>query len=314
MNPLLSVHLITYNNEKHIDSTIRSILMQKTSFIYEIVIGDDCSLDKTPEILEKYAKEMPSIIRYKQNVKQLGILGNFKTTLDRCQGKYVFDIAGDDLLKSTFALQKMVDILQKDSNIGFVDSGYDEFYESTNKTIHFKNKALLNCNKEDYIHRLLIGEIIPIGLCFNKQQLYNWVDFDDYLQMKITIEDYPILVDLVMNSKFERINEPLHIYRIHKNSYSHQQLFDRQLFDKNQMLKLVSFFSKKYSLAPNILMNHKKEYYKGVLYLAGFFGKKALGKEMYETLKKPMNLRLALYYFSSQFSVIRKLIRLFRKI
>ena len=313
MNPLLSVHLITYNNEKHVDSTIRSILMQKTSFNYEIVIGDDCSLDRTPEILEKYAKEMPSIIRYKQNNKQLGILGNFKTTLDRCQGKYVFDIAGDDLLKDVYALQKMVDVLQKDSNISFVDSGYDELYENTNKIIPFKNKALLNCDKKDYINNLLLGEIIPIGLCFNKQQLYNWVNFKDYLEMNITIEDYPILVDLVMNSNFERINESLHTYRIHKNSYSHQQFFDKQLFDKNQMLKLVSFFSKKYSLDPNILINYKKEYYKGVLYLSGFYGKKTLGREMYKALEKPIDLHLIIYYFSSQFSILRKLIRPFRK-
>jgi glycosyltransferase involved in cell wall biosynthesis len=121
----LSVHLITYNNEKHIEETLQSILKQKVDFNYEIVVGDDCSIDNTLDIIIKYQLAYPNLFNIKKNEKQLGILGNFKATLDRCNGLYVFDIAGDDLLKHENTLQKMVDVLKGNNNLGFVDSGVD---------------------------------------------------------------------------------------------------------------------------------------------------------------------------------------------
>src|SRR5690606_20748885 len=129
----LSVHLITYNNEKHIEETLQSILKQKVDFNYEIVVGDDCSTDDTLNIINKYQLAHPNLFNIKKNDKQLGILGNFKATLDRCNGLYIFDIAGDDLLTHEHALQKMVDILKEKNNLGFVDSGVALLDEKKNR-------------------------------------------------------------------------------------------------------------------------------------------------------------------------------------
>ena len=150
----LSIHLITYNNEKHIEDTLQSILKQNVDFEYEIVVGDDCSTDDSLKIINQYSEKHPSLFNVKKNETQLGILKNFKTTLDRCKGAYVFDIAGDDMLKTNDALQKMVNILNKNTNLGFVDSGFDNF----NEVIYKKDLKLdrlkhLNENdvKVDYI-------------------------------------------------------------------------------------------------------------------------------------------------------------------
>ena len=205
----LSVHLITYNNEKHIEETLQSILKQKVDFNYEIVVGDDCSTDNTIRIINEYQLIHPHLFNIKINEKQLGILGNFKATLDRCKGRYVFDIAGDDLLKHEYSLQKMVDILKSDARLGFVDSGFDKFYEKDGSIKYFSNKIELKLSKKLYLEQVLLGRLTTIGVCFNKKHLYEFVNFDTYLENKITIEDYPILVDLVMNSSFKTINESL---------------------------------------------------------------------------------------------------------
>ena len=203
---LLSVHLITYNNQQHIEETLQSILRQNVDFDYEIVVGDDCSTDKTLEIINQYSEKHPSLFKIKKNDTQLGILKNFKVTLDRCNGTYLFDIAGDDMLKTNNALQKMVNILNKNTNLGFVDSGFDSFNEEINIIIPFKNKSTLNSSKCAYKETILLGKISPIGHCYRKELLYKYVDFSKYLDMNITIEDYPILVDMVMNTDFETIN------------------------------------------------------------------------------------------------------------
>ena len=51
MQPIVSVLMITYNHEKYIAEAVESVLMQKTNFDYESVIGEDCSTNRTREIV-----------------------------------------------------------------------------------------------------------------------------------------------------------------------------------------------------------------------------------------------------------------------
>ena len=310
--PTLSVHLLTFNSEKHIKTTLDSILSQKTNFDFEIVIGDDNSKDTTNAILEQYANTHPKRINYKRNPEQLGILKNFKTTLDRCKGTYIFDIAGDDYLKHEYALQKMVDCIQKNDALGFIDSGYDILYDHSGTIKSYVNKAYIRSSKALYKAQLLQGKIYPVGVCYNRKHLLQHVDFNTYIEMGLTIEDYPILMDLVMHTEFDCVDESLHVYRVHVDSFSHKNKFDAQLKLKQQMLNLVRYFSKKYQLPPTEVSNYEMTYKNETLHLSGAYGEKALGKKMYLELKGHRNILSHVHYLSSQFYIFRKFISIFR--
>lgn len=304
---LLSVHLLTYNNEKHIEVTLESIVNQKVNFEYEIVIGDDCSTDNTLDILTKYKLKYPTLIKLKRNKTQLGILKNFKTTLDRCNGKYVFDIAGDDIIQSENALQIMVDALQKDTNIGFVDCGYDRLDDKNGRIIRFKNRSIITASKTAYLNAVLMGKIIPVGLCYNKDLLYQYVDFETYFKMNLTIEDYPILVDMIMNTNFSRITKSLVTYRVHDTSYSHKKTFENHSFLNNQMRNLFDYMAKKYSYPQNIKQSFHNNSLKELLFFAGYFEKKELGKKVFQNIKSK-NVKDYIHYYASQNKLFRKLI------
>ena len=51
----LSVIMTTYNHERYIAEAIESVLRQQTSFGVEIVVGEDCSTDRTLNIVRDYA-------------------------------------------------------------------------------------------------------------------------------------------------------------------------------------------------------------------------------------------------------------------
>jgi hypothetical protein len=233
--------------------------------------------------------------------------------LDRCKGTYIFDIAGDDMLKQDYSLQKMVYSLTKDSSLGFVDSGFDALNQTKNTLTKFSNKNTIHASKNDYKTTLLLGKLNPIGICFNKAYLYKYVDFDTYINKKITIDDYPILVDLIMNSNFITIKESLHIYRSHDQSYSHEKDFNNQLFLKTQMKNLFNYFSYKYDYPKEIVEVYFKNHNKEVLFLAGYFENKKIGQESFKKIKSKSAMDY-IHYFASQNHTFRKLLSKVKKL
>lgn len=109
--PKVSVCMITYNHEKYIAQAIESVLMQKTNFDYELVIGEDCSTDKTKKVIIKYKNRYPDKIKAIMNKKNLGMIPNFIQNLRACSGQYIALLEGDDYWTSPHKLQRQVDFL-----------------------------------------------------------------------------------------------------------------------------------------------------------------------------------------------------------
>src|SRR5207253_8901086 len=61
--PKISIMLITYNHEKYIAQALESVLMQETEYDYEINVIEDCSTDKTQEIVTQYVRKYPNIVK-----------------------------------------------------------------------------------------------------------------------------------------------------------------------------------------------------------------------------------------------------------
>lgn len=109
--PKVSVLMITYNHEKFIAQAIESALMQETNFDFEIVIGEDCSTDKTRSILLDYVSRYPDRIRVLLPKNKLGMHLNFIQTYEACQGEFIAILEGDDYWTNSHKLQKQVDFL-----------------------------------------------------------------------------------------------------------------------------------------------------------------------------------------------------------
>ncbi len=71
--------MVTYNHEEYIAQAIEIAIMQKTNFDYEIVIGEDCSTDRTRMICLDFQKRYPNKIRLLLPEKNLGMIPNFIT-------------------------------------------------------------------------------------------------------------------------------------------------------------------------------------------------------------------------------------------
>ena len=71
--PILSIYIPVYNHEKYIRKSLDSVIMQRTQYPFEVLIGDDCSTDRTRKILEE--NNIPHI----SLIQNLGIGGAVQT-------------------------------------------------------------------------------------------------------------------------------------------------------------------------------------------------------------------------------------------
>ena len=94
--PVISISCVTYNHEKYISEAVDSFLMQETEYAFEVVIGEDCSTDKTLEIVKKYKEQYPRIIKLIEWPENVGAEKNWLTVLENCKGKYIANCEGDD--------------------------------------------------------------------------------------------------------------------------------------------------------------------------------------------------------------------------
>lgn len=114
--PMVSVCMTAYNQEQYIGQAIESVLIQRASFDYEVVIGEDCSNDRTAEIVREYAAANTGTIRVLPNSENLGYRRNWERTLAACRGNYVAFLEGDDYWTCPDKLQRQVEALEANSD------------------------------------------------------------------------------------------------------------------------------------------------------------------------------------------------------
>lgn len=107
----LSVLMITFNHEAYIAQALDSVLAQQTDFEFEIVIGEDCSADRTRAILLDYQRAHPDRIRLLLHANNVGMHANFAATYAACRGEYIALLEGDDWWSAAHKLQRQVDLL-----------------------------------------------------------------------------------------------------------------------------------------------------------------------------------------------------------
>lgn len=95
---LVSFFMVSYNQERYISEALEGAFAQ-TYQPLEIILSDDCSSDKTFEIMRKMVSQYkgPHRIVLNQNEYNLGLCGNVNRILDLASGELVVIAAGDDI-------------------------------------------------------------------------------------------------------------------------------------------------------------------------------------------------------------------------
>lgn len=109
----ISIVIAVYNHEKYIRKAIDSVLMQKTKYTYEVLIGEDCSTDSSRDILKSMETELPSNFHFFYRKNNYGAKRNFEDLYMRMKGKYYIILEGDDYWTYEYKLQEECAFLEE---------------------------------------------------------------------------------------------------------------------------------------------------------------------------------------------------------
>ena len=139
----VSICCITYNHEHYIKQCIEGFLMQKTDFLYEILIYDDASLDGTQKIIREYEMLYPEIVHpiyQSDNQYSKGVRPINKFNFERAKGEFIAMCEGDDYWIDPHKLQEQVDFLELNPNysVSFHAAEYKDFKANISRIHSYK--------------------------------------------------------------------------------------------------------------------------------------------------------------------------------
>jgi len=93
--PKISVIIISYKQENLIKRALDSLIVQK-DYLYEICVSDDCSPDRTWDVLLDYQRRYPTLFKLHRNEPNVGIFENIEQCWTMPTGDIIYMMAGDD--------------------------------------------------------------------------------------------------------------------------------------------------------------------------------------------------------------------------
>ena len=245
--PLVSVCCITYNHGPYIEDALEGFLIQETYFPIEILIHDDASTDKTPDIIRKYEAAYPNIVKpiyQAENQYSKGVKISLNFNYPRAKGKYVAFCEGDDYWIDPLKLKKQVNFLEANVDYGLVCTARFILYQNKNKIV--KNK-LTNITFS-FFDLLIRNRITTLTVLLRKNLLLQY--HNDILPETKSwkMGDYPIWLWFAKNSKIHFISDRTAVYRRIQNTMSRPKSLAQKIQFARSIFEIKTYFINKYGL------------------------------------------------------------------
>lgn len=253
--PKVSVCIPVYNCERFIGEAIESVLKQSFKD-FELLVIDNCSTDKTVEVIKAFRDERIHLI---QNETNVGMLGNWNKCVAEARGEFIKLLPADDFIYPG-SLERQYKVLEKDTNKRIaVVCGRKNVINDSGKVLFtrgFSNKEM-EIGSKKAINRIIaagsniLGE--PGAIMFRKEIIEKTGPFVADI---FYVLDLNMWMKMLLHGNLYTIPEPVSAFRISPVSESIKQI-STQKRDVDRFLKTV-YENKSYQVSTF-------SYYRGLL-------------------------------------------------
>ncbi len=216
-HPRVSIAIPVYNVEAYVAQAIESVLKQ-TWTDFELIIIDDASTDRTPEIIRSFADRDPRI-RVLRNPVRLKMVGNWNRCLAEARGEYLQMVMADDLLRPG-AVAAAVDMFERFPSAVLV-SWQCLFIDAQGKPLTVRRnfsgtglipsaaafRALMRCN--------VLGE--PTSVCLRRSRQRQCGEFVERYEH---VPDWHLWLRMLEAGDLAYVDSVLSCFRVHDKSNS----------------------------------------------------------------------------------------------
>lgn len=208
----VSVWMSAYNHQDYIEQCLDSVLNQKTNFEFDIVLGEDCSADRTREIVIDYKKKYPDKFKLYLPEKNIGMMAMDLATWRMCTGEYVALLNGDDYWTDENKLQTQVDFLESNPDA----------------VMCFHKAKVMNETTGDSFESVFLesGNILPMESLLRGYSpiMTGTVMYRNVLEIPewfadLHCGDMPTFLLLAQKGNIKYIDRMMSVYRIHSNGH-----------------------------------------------------------------------------------------------
>lgn len=214
IGPVVSIVLPTFNGERYLRQAVESCLGQSYRNI-ELIIVDDCSVDRTPEIIKSYTDPRIVVIRNRRNK---GLPRSLNIGFSKASGDYLTWTSDDNEYKVT-AIAEMLQFLQSAPAVDFVCADLTEYYEGSNEERY-----------RSIPDELDLRESNMVGACFlyTRKLQQKIGQFDDRYSL---VEDYDYWLRISKSFTMRHLPVNLYYYRYHSGALTSRKLLSVLVMD-----------------------------------------------------------------------------------
>lgn len=279
--PLISVIIPAYNHEHFVEETIRSVLCQTWPNL-ELLVIDDGSSDGTWDVLQKLKPECEERFArvFMDRQPNQGTCATMNRLLAESRGKYLFDIASDDVIADRETIELEAAVLESDPEY-VLAVGNDDMIDEHSKRITwdrhrnivpfdakeasadmasqavYKGRSPFEPEIFGSYESLLWNNYIPNGYLIRRSALPD----GPFFTKKAPMEDWHLMLHLAKTGKMKYIDRILYHYRWHSGNTSkkiyHMQdmkyrtwCYEREQLRREGRTDLLVFFEQKPCLHP----------------------------------------------------------------
>lgn len=210
--PLLSVWCTAYNHEKYIRDALEGFLMQKTNFIFEVVVHDDASTDGTAEILGEYEKKYPQLFRViyetenQYSKHRYNQKFGFSLMRKESRGKYIALCEGDDYWTDSNKLQMQIDYMEAHPDCVMTGHSCVIWDCKTDE----KRELKLSQEKDISVSGLIndVENITTASIIIR----HDMLDMDEFFY-NVSVGDYPLKLFCLTKGKVHYFDKTMSTYR-----------------------------------------------------------------------------------------------------
>lgn len=277
----ISIVTTAYNIEAYVEKCLESLLAQTHKDI-EIIVVNDCSTDKTMDIVGKFTDERIKVVNHSQN---MGAGWARRTGIGAATGEYVITVDGDDWLAPDFieALAKNAEETDADIVSGGITYVWSDTYEEVKRFLPHISEGMQKF--KDYGNK----KIVFLNNKLVRRTMYDTVPYST----RRYCEDTPVILPLLyLANKVSYVDVQGYYYLQHDKSLCRRvNTFEEALFKALCSQEMQAFFG------------DKGDEYQGLISVPEYIG-------WLRTIKATMTPQLAQVYRSELGEIMPHLLNL----